>query len=206
MNVRSEISPEKRIKEKKYSQTSETPRFRPLFWRFLLILTVAAIVPLASVGIGAYYVFNSIIYTKSVEKFQSLAESHAALVEVFLAERMKALTLASSSVDLERFTQNGELRVLLDRLNGIYSNTFQDLGVIDREGKHLAYVGEYDLLDKNYRDEAWFKQVTEKGSYISDVFWDFVKHRISFLPSNTELPKGFTFFEPASIRTCSRNW
>ena len=191
MKFNGKTSPEKVLNAQNPPKTSETPRFRPLFWRFLLILTVAAIVPLASVGIGAYYVFNGIIYSKSVEKFQSLAENHAALVEVFLAERMKALTLASSSVDLEQLAAKNELRVLLDRLNGIYSYTFQDLGVIDRDGNHLAYVGKYDLLDKNYHDEAWFKQVTEKGSYISDVFLGFRNTPHFILAVKRPTPDGF---------------
>lgn len=33
-----------------------------------------------------------------------------------------------------------------------YDFAFEDLGVLDLEGNHLAYVGPYDLMDKNYRE------------------------------------------------------
>lgn len=149
------------------------PRYRHLFRRFFFILTVASILPLAGVGIGAYYVFNGIIYDKSVRTFQSLAESHAAIVEVFLAERLKAMKLVSSAYELDQITKPEALEKLLARLNSIYSNSFRDLGVIDGAGRHLAYVGEYDLLEKNYSDEAWFKHATKRGAFISDVFLGF---------------------------------
>ena len=50
-----------------------------------------------------------------------------------------------------------------------------DLSVIDQDGKHLAYVGPYDLMDKNYSQTFWFKTVMEKGIYISDMFMGFRK-------------------------------
>ncbi len=153
--------------------SSGVPRFRSLFRRFFWILTIAAILPLAGVGVGAYCVFSEIIYAKSVQKFQSLVESHAAIVEIFLAERLKAMELASSKYSLDEIVQPAEIEALLKRLNGIYSDSFQDLGVIDENGRHLAYVGAYDLLDKNYRNEAWFERVSEKGYFISDVFLGF---------------------------------
>jgi two-component system NtrC family sensor kinase len=50
-----------------------------------------------------------------------------------------------------------------------------DIGVITEQGKHLSYIGPYDLMDKNYSDALWFKRVMEKGSYISDMFTGFRK-------------------------------
>jgi two-component system NtrC family sensor kinase len=52
-----------------------------------------------------------------------------------------------------------------------------DLGVIDEEGKHLAYVGpHYSILKKvNYKDEKWFQEVMVTGIYVSDVFLGFRK-------------------------------
>jgi two-component system NtrC family sensor kinase len=55
------------------------------------------------------------------------------------------------------------------------SGSITDIGVIDQDGKHLAYVGPYDLMDKNYSQTKWFKEVMEKGIYISDMFTGFRK-------------------------------
>ncbi len=154
-------------------EPSSAGRFRLLFWRFFVLTILAAILPLGGVGVGAYYVFRDIIYSHSVNTFQGVAESHASLVNVFLAERKKALELASSNYTHQTITHPGEVQRLLTRLNRIYNNSFRDLGVIDQDGNHLVYEGEHDLLQKNYRNEDWFKQVVERGSYISDVFLGF---------------------------------
>ena len=59
-------------------------------------------------------------------------------------------------------------------MNQEYGN-LTDLGLIDQEGRHLAYVGPYDLMDKNYSEAIWFKKVMEQGIYISDMFTGFRK-------------------------------
>jgi two-component system NtrC family sensor kinase len=53
--------------------------------------------------------------------------------------------------------------------------SFTDLGVIDDKGRQLAYIGPYDLIDKNYLETFWFKEVMDKGLYISDMFMGFRK-------------------------------
>jgi two-component system NtrC family sensor kinase len=47
------------------------------------------------------------------------------------------------------------------------------MGVIDTHGRHLAYVGPYDLLERNYREADWFDEVMTRKVYISDVFLGF---------------------------------
>ena len=57
------------------------------------------------------------------------------------------------------------------------SKSFLDLGVIDQEGNHLAYVGPYynTLKGVNYKNEDWFHAVMSTGVYVSDVFMGFRK-------------------------------
>ena len=45
-----------------------------------------------------------------------------------------------------------------------------DLGIIGMDGRHVAYVGPYDLHDADYADTPWFHEVLRKGVYVSDVF------------------------------------
>ena len=150
-------------------------RLRALFRRFFLSLTLASLLPFTVVGVGAALVFGGILYQKSEEHQHALVESHAAIVRLFLAERQKALTLLSSTTSRDDVTQEGRISQLLEQLNRAYPGSFQDLGVIDRDGRHLAYAGPYELLDKNYAEAPWFREVTEKGVYTSDVFMGFRK-------------------------------
>jgi len=50
-----------------------------------------------------------------------------------------------------------------------------DLGVLGENGKHLAYSGPYDLMNNDYSNEFWFKEVMAKGIFISDMFMGFRK-------------------------------
>ncbi|MFU8770742.1 MAG: sensor histidine kinase, partial [Desulfotignum sp.] len=52
----------------------------------------------------------------------------------------------------------------------INSGAFIDLGLFDSQGLHVKYSGQYQLTGKVYKDEFWFREVMEKGRYISDVF------------------------------------
>ena len=46
-----------------------------------------------------------------------------------------------------------------------------DIAAVDQaSGFHAAYEGPYELAGKVYKDAPWFKEVMEKGYYISDVF------------------------------------
>ena len=57
-----------------------------------------------------------------------------------------------------------------------WSTTFKYVTkIIDGNGRHLAYVGPYDLMDKNYAETFWFKEVMDRGIYISDMFMGFRK-------------------------------
>ncbi len=78
--------------------------------------------------------------------------------------------------------------------------SINDLGIIDDQGRHLAYIGPYDLMDKNYSRTIWFKQVMEKGLYISDMFMGFrkVPH---FIIAVTRVEKGEKWILRATIDT-----
>ena len=48
-----------------------------------------------------------------------------------------------------------------------------DIGIIDADGIQRTYVGPYALKGKNYGNQEWFRQVVQKGSYISEVYLGF---------------------------------
>ena len=39
----------------------------------------------------------------------------------------------------------------------------------------MAYAGPYDLMDKDYSETFWFKEVMAKGVYVSDMFMGYRK-------------------------------
>jgi two-component system NtrC family sensor kinase len=56
------------------------------------------------------------------------------------------------------------------------SKSYIDIGIIDQEGNHLAYIGPYpELKGINYKKEDWFQSTVAGGVYISDVFLGYRK-------------------------------
>ncbi len=141
--------------------------------RFILLLALSSLIPLIVIALGAGVIYRNIIFDKSVNHLQSSIQTHANTIELFLAERLKVLTLMASAYRLEDMQNAGELKQFLSLLNDTYENSFTDLGVIDSVGNHLAYEGPYDLLKRNYSKEAWFERTVKEGTFISDMFLGF---------------------------------
>ncbi|MBP8645051.1 MAG: two-component sensor histidine kinase [Syntrophobacteraceae bacterium] len=145
-----------------------------LYFRFVLLTLLCSVVPLILVGWGIYTYYSRFGYSRMVEDLLSKVESHRKIVELFLKERVSTLQLLSQSHSLEHLS----LRENLERIFEIScreGSYFTDLGVLNDKGRHLAYVGPYDLMANDYSGTFWFKEVMEKGVYISDMFLGFRK-------------------------------
>ncbi|GAG06911.1 unnamed protein product, partial [marine sediment metagenome] len=157
-----------------------TDRIRHLFgerktlkWRIVAVLLVAAMLPLILSGFGSWVVFRDMLEQKSYEQMRSLVKSHARAIEDHLTGRLHLLQFTADSRAFGEMSDIKQLQRTLSNLNRSSNQSFIDLGVIDANGDHTAYIGPYDLQDRNYSQEDWFKEVMISGSYISDVFLGF---------------------------------
>lgn len=144
-----------------------------LKWRIVSVLLAAAVLPLSLSGFGSWVVFRGMLEQKSYEQMRSLVEGHARAIDDHLTERLHLLQLTAASHSFEEISDPGYLQKMLGDLNRSSRNSFIDVGIIDAAGNHVAYVGPYDLQDRNYHREDWFKEVMGSGIYISDVFLGF---------------------------------
>jgi two-component system NtrC family sensor kinase len=138
--------------------------------RIALLLIMASLIPLGFISAGAAVVFGRIISDNYTERLAIIVRDHAAGVDLFLQERLMALDLVARSYSREEVVRPEALKEIFRNLNESYTASFLDLGVIDESGNHLAYVGPYDLLGRNYAGAPWFEHVAKEGTYISDVF------------------------------------
>lgn len=138
--------------------------------RIVTVLLVASLLPLALTGVGSWVVFERLLADKTLEVHGAVVRGHAAIIELYMAERLRALELAAATNDVADLEAEGALERLLAQLNATHDEAFVDLGVIDSDGRHLAYVGPHDLRGRNYAEAEWFRYVMERGSYVSDVF------------------------------------
>jgi two-component system NtrC family sensor kinase len=119
---------------------------------------------------GVIYVYTTdALKANAVEILRLQVQDHRSVIDQFLAERASALRLLAANVGFENLSNAGGLGRAFRSLQQELA-CFTDLGVIDSDGNHRAYVGPYDLLARNYREHFWFRPTVEKGIFISDVY------------------------------------
>ncbi len=154
------------------TQDGDYPYFRRLWNSVVVALLAASFIPLIMIGGGMYYYMISAMEERNLESLRTEISEHREAIDQFLAERTADLSLLSSNLSLEYLTTPGILRQIFASLQRQLP-CFADIGIIDDQGRHLAYVGPYDLLGKNYKEAPWFKAVKERRVYVSDVFLGF---------------------------------
>jgi len=144
-------------------------RYRQLAWRMTAAALLVALIPLYILGAGIYLYFQTVQRESYRNELQNLAINTANAMQLFLAERTATLEALAHAATAEHLARPGELRKLLRLLNR-RRTSFLDLGIIDAQGNHLAYVGPYELQDHNYADSQWFDETMLDGVFISDIF------------------------------------
>ncbi|SDK85873.1 His Kinase A (phospho-acceptor) domain-containing protein [Maridesulfovibrio ferrireducens] len=142
-------------------------------WRLcFVILVVVSLVPLFILAFIDFNVTRVAINSENMLRGARTTSNTRRAVAYFLEERKSALQLIVQLDDFRSFQRKERLAEMLRALKNSFGG-FIDLGIIDEDGKQLAYVGPYNLEGKDYKGQAWFKQATDQGTYISDVFLGF---------------------------------
>ncbi len=138
--------------------------------RKIIVITLGvSLTPLLILGTAIYYKFSGTFKEKIEEQIRYRARAQAEAVDLFLKERTAILTAMADTHRFEDMISEKNLSRIFEVMNA-RAGAFVDLGVIDRSGQHLAYVGPYDLRGLNYFQQPWFAEVISKGVYVSDVY------------------------------------
>lgn len=150
--------------------------YRKLWWQHCLAIICFSVIPLLFVNISLYGLFDRIYTEKVKETLRSSAENQRDSIDLFFNERIAQLFTVAHTNTFQELANEFELNKVFEIMH-TKSNSYMDIGIIDNEGNHLAYVGPYyDLLKTvNYKHEPWFDAVKANGIYISDIFMGFRK-------------------------------
>jgi two-component system NtrC family sensor kinase len=146
-----------------------TPVYAGLQRKIILVTLLVTFTPLLVLGVTFYYQFARMYANKIKEQIYYRARSHSNAVEVFLKERRAILSAMADTHSFDFMVEPGNLFRIFEIMNR-RAGGFVDLGVIDSNGQHLAYVGPYNLQGLNYYQQPWFAEVVARGFYISDVY------------------------------------
>jgi len=172
-----------------------------LFRRFILLTMICSLIPLLLAGWAINKHYSAFAKERILKTLQTRVDYHRKIIELFLKENKNRLDFIARTNSIEFLIKNDRLTHILNSINHD-DWTLTDIGIIDEKGDHLSYVGPYDLIDKNYSDTFWFREVMEKGSYTSDMFMGFRKEP-HFIMAVTKKEDGRRYILRATINTDS---
>lgn len=143
--------------------------YRAIYRRLLVTLLLMALTPLVALGLFCLDRLSAIYDEKISAGIEAVISSKHRALDTFMVERVaqvKNLAFTHPYEDLGNPTRLSEIFSVLQS----NSRSFVDLGIIGMDGRHVSYVGPYDLRDANYSEAPWFIEVLHKGVYVSDVF------------------------------------
>lgn len=146
--------------------------YRRMRRQMVVVLLAFGLVPLLAMGAAGYVANRAAIETRTRNILEAMVKNRKATIDLFLEDRMRDLELVAASFSAEALTDEVRLDGLLAQLRREHGGII-DLGLIDSDGVHRAYVGPYNLRDRNYSDQEWFEHVMVQGRYESDVFLGF---------------------------------
>ncbi len=155
-----------------YAESPE--RYKILRRNIVILMLVVTILPLFLMGLINHYLYRRTMHDEIVEPLKILVNKTKHSFELFLAERLSAVSFIASSHTCEEMADNNNLSRIFNVMKKEFSGVV-DLGFLDTNGVQVSYDGPYKLQGKVYTEQDWYKEVRVRGSHISDVFLGFRK-------------------------------
>lgn len=144
-------------------------RYRLLQRNIVVLMMLVTIIPLTLMAVINYHQYRSSLTDEIINPMRLLTSKTKHSVELFLEEKLSTVRFITSAYPVDTLANERNLnrifRVLKKEFGG-----FVDLGLIDCKGIQVSYAGPYDLVAKDYSDQAWYHEVRIRGTYVSDVF------------------------------------
>ena len=148
---------------------SSPQRYRVLRRNMIILMLLVTIVPLFFMALVNYYEYQSRLKEEIVNPLNVLVSKTKHSFELFLAERLSAVSFIASAYSFEQLADESTLNRIFSVMKQEFGG-FIDLGLIDDTGLQVSYIGPYNLKGKDYAEQPWFHEVQIRGTYVSDVF------------------------------------
>lgn len=153
----------------------EEKHYKKLWLKIIFTTLGFSLIPLVALGVTIYYQFSVSYSAKIYENLKTLSENRRSALDLFFDERVSQLATIAHTHSLKQLGDETYLDKLFYTMQ-TRSKSYIDIGIIDQEGNHLAYIGPYpELKEVNYKNEDWFQSAMSSGIYISDVFLGYRK-------------------------------
>jgi len=183
-----------------YRRDGSPHRYKQLRRYMAAIMLLITIIPLLLMAVINYHEYQKALRSEIILPLGTLVNKTKHSFELFLAERLSAVSFIASGYSFEELADQNALnrmfRVVKNEFGG-----FIDLGLIDSSGIQISYAGPYRLKGKQYTGQHWLQEVIVKGEHISDVFLGYRKFPHLVIVVQKELDTGDSWVLRATIDT-----
>jgi len=156
-------------KEPPVTSTGALPRYRKLRRFSVIVTSLVALTPLIIMVILNFYQDKQAYFSEHSFTVNRILSNTKWNLEFIIEERQSAMSLILNEQTYEKLNSPSGLKSIQKNLNSSFGG-FVDLGVINSDGIQTNYVGPYELVGRNYKDQPWFNEVLVRGIYVSEVF------------------------------------
>ena len=144
--------------------------YRSLMRNMVITVILVSFAPLILVSGIILDRFQTAYRKKTYAHLEELVQKHQHDIDGFLKERLGNLRFLATSCGAADLSDSRFLRRQLEALQTQYGPVFVDLGVVNEQGKQIAYAGPFQLSHAQYANAGWFQKSLNSRHQISDVF------------------------------------
>jgi two-component system NtrC family sensor kinase len=180
-------------------------RYRRMVFAAVLSVSIVALLPLLIMSATTYHQYQDALHTELTRPMLRFAAAGQESMESFISERLSALAMVVRETPFDDLRDSEKLGSVLANLKHSFGGVV-DLGVIDEHGIQISYAGPFPLEGVSYQNEPWFREVSVRGSYVSDVFLGYrnLPHIVIAIRQDHEA--GHPFVLRATIDTDAFHW
>jgi signal transduction histidine kinase len=142
--------------------------FLGIWKRAILVTATVALVPLIIWAFSGYRLTMETIESELELRTSQLISNSWRSVSQFLTERRSVFDFIVHDHNLATLKDPVRLAAILENLNKRFGG-ITDLGVIDSTGHQINHVGAQPMQSLDYNQLPWFREVLNRGAYISDL-------------------------------------
>jgi signal transduction histidine kinase len=151
-------------------------RHRRLWLYAVFFTSFVSLTPLVIMTFVNYYQYEKTLRAETAHRIsllrsnsRRLASNSRRFMDDFLEERRAALSYIANREPYDDLCNPAKLNRIFLNMQESFGG-FVDLGIIDSDGNQRSYVGAYELEGKDYKEQEWFREVSIRKVYVSDVF------------------------------------
>ena len=143
-------------------------RYRSL-WRLMTVLMVAvSVTPLLLLSAISHVQYKRTLERELESPVYALARKSQAALELYLGERISTVSFLAHAYTFRDLADERTLNRVFLALKSEYQG-FVDMGLVDGDGRQVAYVGPYKLKGVDYAGKPWLRDTEIKGRYLSNA-------------------------------------